>query len=614
MKKKLLFSALFWYFSLLSLSLDAQWSQKANIGGSARSHSVGFGIGTKGYVCGGYDGSSSYRTDLWEYDPSTDAWTQKANFGGVGRQWATGISIGSKGYVGTGLSGAGVFLNDFWEYDPSTNVWTQKANFAGQARELATGFSIGSKGYIGTGYYNVNFTSYEYNDLWEYDPSLDHWTAKASMGGVVRSGAVGFSIGSKGYIGTGEGLGNYPDFKNDFWEYDPSIDQWTQKANFPGGARRIAVGFGFGGKGYLGTGHVASYVFKKDFWEYDPAAGWSQKADVGGQVRSTAIGFSIGSKGYIGAGLDDYFTTNVLNDFYEYDPTVSPVLNIGSLGASSYCTSTSVTVPYSSAGIVFYSGNVFTAQLSNASGSFASPTNIGTLTSIAGSGNISATIPYVAGGSGYRIRVVSSSPVYNSASNGTNLVVTPPYSTGYFGGWDGPTISTGSEQYLSTDWVTGYSFDWSVTSAPDPYSYAFDPGGLPVASGSQVDFYAFQPGYYTVQLQVSGTCGTSYLYTSIEARYPWDFRYAVSPNPASSNITIMQNLKSKNQKTVPLSGISITQVSVFDNFGNLKKQVRYGAGTLQVQLNVSDLKTGIYYVEISNGKETERQKILIQRD
>jgi len=44
-----------------------------------------------------------------------------------------------------------IYKNDFWEYDPATNVWVQKVNFGGDAREQAIGFSIGNKGYIGTG-------------------------------------------------------------------------------------------------------------------------------------------------------------------------------------------------------------------------------------------------------------------------------------------------------------------------------------------------------------------------------------------------------------------------------------------------------------------------------
>ena len=44
------------------------------------------------------------------------------------------------------------YAKDFWEYDPIANTWTQKADFGGTARAVAVGFSIGSKGYIGTGF------------------------------------------------------------------------------------------------------------------------------------------------------------------------------------------------------------------------------------------------------------------------------------------------------------------------------------------------------------------------------------------------------------------------------------------------------------------------------
>lgn len=74
-----------------------------------------------------------------------------------------------------------------------------------------------------------------------------------------------------------------------------------------------------------------------------------------------------------------------------------------------FCKLTAFNVPFTANG-TFNAGNVFTAQLSNSSGSFASPTVLGTLTSTT-SGTISATIPNtVAVGPGYKIRVVSSNP------------------------------------------------------------------------------------------------------------------------------------------------------------------------------------------------------------
>ena len=42
-------------------------------------------------------------------------------------------------------------------------------------------------------------------DFWEYDPVLNTWTQKADFGGAARGDAVGFSIGDKGYIGHGRG-------------------------------------------------------------------------------------------------------------------------------------------------------------------------------------------------------------------------------------------------------------------------------------------------------------------------------------------------------------------------------------------------------------------------
>src|SRR5436190_3572863 len=118
----------------------------------------------------------------------------------------------------------------------------------------------------------------------------DTWTQKADFGGAARSGAVGFSIGSKGYIGTGADSGFV--FQKDFWEYDPATHAWTQKADFGGEGRWRAVGFSIGSKGYIDS---SSGVYS-DSWEYDrDTNAKTQKADYGGIVRSEAVGFAIGS-------------------------------------------------------------------------------------------------------------------------------------------------------------------------------------------------------------------------------------------------------------------------------------------------------------------------------
>lgn|GEM_PF-551511 len=99
-------------------------------------------------------------------------------------------------------------------------------------------------------------------------------------------------------------------------------------------------------------------------------------------------------------------------------------LNISTdIAAASFCPSALIAIPFTTIG-VYSAGNIFTAQLSNASGSFVSPVNIGTL-SATGSGTINAAIPFnTPAGSGYRIRVVSSNPAVTGNDNGSNITIT----------------------------------------------------------------------------------------------------------------------------------------------------------------------------------------------
>lgn len=103
---------------------------------------------------------------------------------------------------------------------------------------------------------------------------------------------------------------------------------------------------------------------------------------------------------------------------------VSSTISTGTIPAN-LCVNSNVAVSYSIQG-TFVSGNIFTAQLSDATGSFASPVNIGSLTSTV-SGTINAAIPInTAPGNGYRIRVVSSNAEAGSMDNGADLTVNPP--------------------------------------------------------------------------------------------------------------------------------------------------------------------------------------------
>jgi N-acetylneuraminic acid mutarotase len=297
--------------------------QKNYYPGGVRYSAASFSIGTKVYVGIGYNDGDIPIRDFWEWDQATNIWTIKAGFPGDITGITVSFSIGTKGYIGTGNSfSTNGFTNEFWEYDPGENRWTQKASFP-SSRGMAVGFSINTKGYIGTGlkdtYSASGYTIQTYQDFWEWDQATNVWTKKADFGGIARYGAVGFSIGNKGYIGTGSDEGN--SLLKDFWEWDQATNVWTKKADFGGIARSGAVGFSIGNKGYIGTGYGDGMPLFKDFWEWDQATNlWTRKADFGGGARSSAVGVSIGNKAYIGTGNGGSIIY-AYQDFWEYDPS-----------------------------------------------------------------------------------------------------------------------------------------------------------------------------------------------------------------------------------------------------------------------------------------------------
>ena len=290
--------------------------------GGASYSAVGFSIGTKVYMGLGNNDGDWPKNDFWEWDQATNVWERKADFPGNTISRAVGFTIGTKGYIGTGhYISVNSYTNDFWEYDPETNSWTQKASFRATARVSAVGFSIGTKGYIGTGSRkHLSEMPDLYQDFWEWDQATNVWTKKADFGGDARVGAVGFSIGTKGYIGTG---GDFTSSFKDFWEWDQATDVWTKKADFGGMERTGAVGFSIGNKGYIGTGynyHDQTTYLYQDFWEWDQATNvWTQKADFAGGARTSAIGVSIGNKAYIGTGAGGN-STYAFQDLWEYNP------------------------------------------------------------------------------------------------------------------------------------------------------------------------------------------------------------------------------------------------------------------------------------------------------
>ncbi len=198
---------------------------------------------------------------------------------------AVAFTIDNMVYV---VSGNGT--NNVWQYDPLANIWTKKRNFPGLGRSAAIGFSIGSKGYFGTGVYGGSTLS----DFWEYDAASDVWSQKTSFSGGARYGAAAFSASGKGYVmGGNASITLVPNgntfITKDFWQYNPTNDSWVQKVDFPGKPRFYAGAFSIGNMGYVGLGCYQQAIIStlvsrwKDFYEFNTVnETWSQKAPFPG--------------------------------------------------------------------------------------------------------------------------------------------------------------------------------------------------------------------------------------------------------------------------------------------------------------------------------------------
>lgn len=169
-----------------------------------------------------------------------------------------------------------------------------------------------------------------------------------------------------------------------------------------------------------------------------------------------------------GAGSDPSFAVD--NVTLTATPSTIASITTAGLSSTNYCSCATTTVSFTATG-VYNAGNMYTAQLSDAAGSFASPVTIGNLSSTANTGTITVTIPCTTPlGSGYRIRVVSSNPAVTGSNNGSNLTLTPsstpgiiissPFSSSVCAG------ATVTFQATTTNSGTNPTYQWLKNGSP----------------------------------------------------------------------------------------------------------------------------------------------------
>ncbi|MCX6312706.1 MAG: hypothetical protein NT084_13870 [Bacteroidetes bacterium] len=258
-----------------------------------------------------------------------DSWVQKDSINGANKTVCAAFTAIGKGWVVTGLDNTG-FIRKMYSYKVLQDNWDNEqsmggVNGGGLSRGSACAFSAFNKGYVCTGQGdNTDFLK----DNWEYDPSLDVWTQKADFPGSARRGAVAFVIDGIAYVGTGEDASG---LRKDFFKYDPVNNIWGYVSDFAGTPRKQAVGLSMGAQGYVGTGYDG--IMRNDFWQYLVFQNmWVQKTNFPGSPRAGATGWGIFPNAYIATGEDNNF--NYKNDVWEYDYFTDQWIQRTSLPAS----------------------------------------------------------------------------------------------------------------------------------------------------------------------------------------------------------------------------------------------------------------------------------------
>lgn len=266
-------------------------------------------------------GNFGWLNDLWTFSPATKEWAwiggnnvinQSGVYGTKGQAAATNIPGGRQGGVsfldrsgnlwlfgGVGYDADGnwTYLNDLWKFNPSTGQWTWVSG-SSVFQNLADPGTI--YGQIGT-----------YGRLGIPAPDNLPGTRVTGAGWADSNGHLwvfgGWGFDWKGFLG----------YLNDFWEFDPSVGEWT----WMGGSDYNGQPGVYGTKGTAAVGNIpgarsegsgsidkngdfwffsgsgmgaATIGYPNDVWEFNPTT--KEWAWVGGD----SDGYPTGNYGILG--------------------------------------------------------------------------------------------------------------------------------------------------------------------------------------------------------------------------------------------------------------------------------------------------------------------------
>lgn len=137
---------------------------------------------------------------------------------------------------------------------------------------------------MGFGHINGTGTETIYNDWWEYDPSNNSWTQKADCPYISATSGSNTILDCEGFVIDGAAYmcswNTSP-----FWKYVPSTNTWTQ-LNTSNTSMRFTTPTSFNGKGYVGkSGALRIYEPATDSWSSYPGFAMPNSPNVSNWIN-----------------------------------------------------------------------------------------------------------------------------------------------------------------------------------------------------------------------------------------------------------------------------------------------------------------------------------------
>lgn len=347
-------------------------------------------------------GGANNKGVLFQYDPLTSTFSKKMDFDGTNGANPKGSLIqGTDGKL-YGMTSAGGNSNKgiIFHYDPSGAVFTKKFDFNGYTNgaephgellQAADGNLYGMTRLGGSSGKGV---------LFQYNLSTSTFSKKLDFNGTDR-GAEPYGSLVQGADGKLYGMTEDGGTNNIgvIFQYTIATSTYIKKFNFNGSD--------------TGSKPSGSFILASDGKFY------ATTSEGGVNGNGVLFQYDIVSSAYV--KKSDF--TIASTGQHPVDLTEAPTRTIStSTVISPVCAGSAISVPYVIQG-TFNPGNIFTAELSDASGSFGAAVSIGTLASVT-SGTINAIIPGVTpDGTTYRIRVISTDPATAGIDNGSNITI-----------------------------------------------------------------------------------------------------------------------------------------------------------------------------------------------